>query len=515
MLFDLTIIGFGVIGVETLHGIKKALIKKKNKKKIRIAVIEKDLNNVPGGVAYSTKKSKFGYFNNPLRLSHKDFIKWFKKKKNKNSIINFSKTNKSYNLETWVRNNELKLSQNFDEYKEIYLPRLIYSFFLKEKIIDFLNSKRKLNISVKFFKGEVIDLRKKKVYALFPKKLFESTNLNFNKHKIKFTKKKSSNLDKLTSKKIILGIGLVPPKKIKEIINFNNNNYIWDFYSSGGTHNLIKKINLINSKKRKIIKLVFIGNKAGLLETMQELETLINIKRIPIKITCISKNTLTLQKAERSKKFDTFKYKFFTKKNISKISKAEKIYELLRKEFNYAKKLKFNKYDVWTNILKDKIMTLSYNRLTQLEKKKYNQLIFPLIRNITRYTYPETVSSKNRLLKRKKINFIKDKVTLIIKNKNNISLKTKSNKLIVSDIVINVSGPVNILENKKEIKLVSAIRKLTTKVNKTGFSPNNNFMLEIGLYIPGTLANNFNPGRQTIIKAITNNAHKVSRNIFN
>ena len=39
-------------------------------------------------------------------------------------------------------------------------------------------------------------------------------------------------------------------------------------------------------------------------------------------------------------------------------------------------------------------------------------------------------------------------------------------------------------------------------------------MLENGLYIPGTLANNFNPGRQTIIKAITNNTHKITQNIF-
>ena len=80
MLFDLAIIGFGVIGVETLYGIKQSLIKRKIKKIIKIAVIEKDLNNIPGGVAYSKQKSKFGYFNNPLRLSHQDFIKWFNKK---------------------------------------------------------------------------------------------------------------------------------------------------------------------------------------------------------------------------------------------------------------------------------------------------------------------------------------------------------------------------------------------------------------------------------------------------
>jgi uncharacterized NAD(P)/FAD-binding protein YdhS len=55
MLFDFTIIGFGVIGVETLHGIKKFLLQNKhiNKSKIQIAIIEKNLKNIPGGVAYS------------------------------------------------------------------------------------------------------------------------------------------------------------------------------------------------------------------------------------------------------------------------------------------------------------------------------------------------------------------------------------------------------------------------------------------------------------------------------
>ena len=68
MQFDLTILGFGVIGVETLD----ALVLKINKKqKIRVAIIEKNINNIPGGVAYSKKNSKFGYFNNPLRLSPK------------------------------------------------------------------------------------------------------------------------------------------------------------------------------------------------------------------------------------------------------------------------------------------------------------------------------------------------------------------------------------------------------------------------------------------------------------
>ena len=513
MLFDLAIIGFGVIGVEALYGIKQSLIKRKIKKIIKIAVIEKDLNNIPGGVAYSKQKSKFGYFNNPLRLSHQDFIKWFNKKRNKDLIINFSKNNKDYNLIEWLKKNKYLLNKNFSSYKEIYLPRLIYSFFLKDKIIDFLKFNKKLKIKLKFYKGDVVNIKKNNFYTILPNKKFTCMDLNLVKNEIKFKKRKLLLVKNLKTERIILGTGLVPPKKIKEIINYPNNNYIWDFYTSGGTSNLIKKINLIH-KKKKNVKLVFIGNKAGLLETMQEIERLIKIKKFSINIISISKNSLTLQKAERSKKFPLFKYKFFTKKNINQISKAHQISDLLLKEFKQAKKFKFNKYDVWTNILKDKIMTHCYNRLTQKEKKLYNQLIFPFIRSKTRYTYPETISAKNRLLRNKKIKFLKDKVILITKNKDNILLKTITNKLITSDIVVNVSGPVNIVENKNEIKLVSALKKITNKVNQTGFTPNNNFMLENGLYIPGTLANNFNPGRQTIIKAITNNTHKITQNIF-
>ena len=55
---------------------------------------------------------------------------------------------------------------------------------------------------------------------------------------------------------------------------------------------------------------------------------------------------------------------------------------------------------------------------------------------------------------------------------------------------------------------------MTKKYNERGFSTNMNFMLENGLYLPGTLSNNFNPGRETIIKAITKNSFKVAKNII-
>ena len=147
-------------------------------------------------------------------------------------------------------------------------------------------------------------------------------------------------------------------------------------------------------------------------------------------------------------------------------------------------------------------------------KKRKKIIIFPLIRNMTRYTFPDTVSAKNRLERANKIKFIKDKVVKIVKDKDILIVKTQYKKSIKGDIVINVSGPASVVQTKNNIKFISSLKKITKKFNERGFSTNKNFMLEEGLFLPGTLSNNFNPGRETIIKAITKNAHKVARNIL-
>ena len=514
MLFDLTIIGFGVIGVETLYGIKKNFLQRKQNNKLKIAIIEKNLKNIPGGVAYSQENSKFGYFNNPLRLSHPDFIKWFNLKDNKQKLIDFAINNPDYKINHWLKNNDEILKKNYYEYKEIYLPRLIYSFYLKEKIIDFLNFKKNIKISLNFFNGEVININNENNYNIFPKRLFNKFIINTDKNNLILKNYNSIKQNIIKSKKLVIGTGVIPPKKIVENKLHKNSNYIWDFYSNGGTSSLIKKINII-SKIKKNIKVIFIGNKAGLLETMQEIEKIIKNNKININIICISKNRQTLQKAEHSKNFAFFQFRYLIKKNINKINKAEEILKLLQNEFKNAKLHGFSKYDVWTNVLKNQILTLCYNHLTKKEKKNYNFSIFPLVRNITRYTNPETVSAKNRLEKANKIKFIKDKIIKIIKDKNNLFLQGESGKLIRGDIVINVSGPVSIVDNRSEIKFISSLKRITKKFNTSGFSTNNSFMLEKGLYLPGTLSNNFNPGRNTIIKAITKNTHKVAKDILN
>ena len=80
--------------------------------------------------------------------------------------------------------------------------------------------------------------------------------------------------------------------------------------------------------------------------------------------------------------------------------------------------------------------------------------------------------------------------------------------------MVNVSGPVTINKNKKELELINSLKKISKKYYERGFITDENFCLKNNIYLPGTLSYNFNPIRETIIKAITNNTSKVVKKIL-
>ena len=508
MNFDVVIIGFGVIGTETLYYLSKKL--KKNHNKIsKIAIIEKKSNNIPGGVAYSVENSKYGFFNNPLRLSHPEFISWIGERENIQKLVKFVNENPEFQLNDWLKKNYNNLLYNN---KEVYFPRLIYAFFLKEKISISLKKLKEKRIKINFFCGEFNEIKVKECIYLKASKNLKKIKItkNFEKAKIK---NEMSFIKNIRSKYLVIGNGILPPMKIPYLGKSKKNNYIWDFYAEGGTSNLIKKVKKISKVKKRII-ITFIGNKAGLLETVQQIEHLIYNEGINIKINTISSNPLTLQKAKLSKNSKKFKFSIFKTKNLKKIKKASRILDMLTKEFKCSQSKGFNKYDVWTNILSKNLLNFCYNKLPQSEKELYHSIIFPKIRNITRYTFPETIASKERLEKKRKIKFIKAKATYIKSDNKKIQVFTNKNRSINSDIVINVSGPVPIKKASDEVSFIKSLKKISNRFNERGFSTNKNFMLKKSIFLPGTLSNNFNPLRQTIIKAVTNNAYRVAKHIL-
>jgi len=341
MKYDILLVGFGVIGVEALFKIVKNY---KRKKKLNILIIDKNIKNIPGGVAYSKYQSKFGFFNNPLRLSNPEFIKWIKTKKNFEKIKKFIIQNKNFKLCEWLAKNKIFESFQTNKFDEIYLPRLTYSFFLEDKILDILKIIKRKNVKLDLVNGELINFKNKNDYVFDVSKNYKLYKLKSEKNNLKINKIPKKKLT-LFTKNILIGNGLLPPQRIREINFSKNNNYIWDFYSEGGTQNLLSKLNS-KLKINRIIKILFIGNKAGLLETMPEIRSL-PIKILKrIKILSFSPNLLTLEKAELSKNYKKYKFKFLKKNSLKKISNSYKIYSLIKNEFTNAKKIGFNKYDV-------------------------------------------------------------------------------------------------------------------------------------------------------------------------
>ena len=80
--------------------------------------------------------------------------------------------------------------------------------------------------------------------------------------------------------------------------------------------------------------------------------------------------------------------------------------------------------------------------------------------------------------------------------------------MIKSDIVVNVSGPVDLKNLDNECQFIKEIKNLDNNFNSRGFLTDKNFIVSKKILVPGILAYNFNPSRQTIIKAITNNARR-------
>ncbi len=526
-------IGGGITGIETvisiINQIKKNL-KKKHTKKITLAIIEKNPENIPGGIAYGFERSKFGYFNNPLRLSPIKFKNWILKTNNKKKLIKYLNEFGGYSGKQWIKKNiKIFSSKSNKKHNELYVPRVMMNFWMMERFYSAMNEinniykMKKILIDIKFFKGEVCSLKKKKNFYQIKFKNKFCYELKYNRN---YTNSNSVSFgksiffkEKLFAKNLNIGLGLPPPKQIATNAAIQNKNYIWDFYDEGSTNYLIQKILNLSKFKRKII-IYFIGYKAGLLEALPELLNLIINKKLNVKIICSSGKLQSIQKAELTISKKKYKTKFFKKILLSNINTAEKLYKSILSEFNFAKKNGYNNYDAWTYILKNDILFEVIKKFNKAQKIIYDSHFHEKIRSITRFTYPETIRSREIMLKKKILLAKKEEVKKVdLKNKNLLVI-TKNEKNILNkykcDLVVNVSGPLNAEKIKTEVPLVNDLKKIGAKVMSGNFVVNNYFEIKElrNIYLPGILARGFNPERKTIISAILKNSNTVANQIY-
>ena len=531
MHFSHISIGGGITGLETIISAFINIQKKlKKSKKIIFAIIDKNPENIPGGVAYGFKISQFGYFNNPIRLSPVQFTKWLIKKENKKKIISYLKIHGGYTGKDWIKKNiNILYSSKIKQINELYIPRTIANFWMEQRLLWLISKMKKISkknsiiFDLKFFKGEVLAIKNLKDNyhkIIFKNNYCEMLQYKIIKNsfkKIVFEKNKQIS-EPIFSKTQNIGLGLPPPKQLATTRAQKNNYYIWDFYSHGSTSDLINKILQINKIKKKI-RVYFIGYKAGLLESLPELKKIILKKKIKIEIICSSKDLESIQKAKLSLNKKSYKLQVFKKKKLFNIRTAKKLYLSIMKEFELSYSLGYKKYDAWTQILNNKILDKCIKNFSYREKKQYYDFFYNRVRNVTRFTYPETIIAREKLLKMKILKTKKEIVKKVDNLKGQLIVETKSNNnkinKYICDLVINVSGPLNVGTLKNEIPLINDLRKNGAKILSGGFVVNNYFKISgiKNIYTPGILARGFNPERKTIIKAILENSQKAGESI--
>jgi hypothetical protein len=521
MKFDLIFIGAGIGSSTALINI----LTKLKKKKITIGMIDKNIDNFPGGVGYSRNLSRNGFFNNPCRLSPNKFVSWTLKKRNKINLINYLNIQNSYSYLRWVKENAevfLKAKKKIDV-KEIYYPRVFYNFWLESEVNRVIKKTSKTT-KLFFIKSNIKSLRKKAKYLLVNKK----NNINLCEYKIKkkYDFKKSEFIKKykiqtqIKSKYLFISVGLPAPKKIVNDRIFNDKFYIHDLYESGGVNHLLKLIHeKIKSNNNCVVH--FLGSKAGLLECLPEILNLTKVNKINLKLISTSNHAKTLNPAIFAHKKKKYKIKYFTKKYIVKINTPELLLKFLKKEFKHSVQKSFTKYDAWSEIMTKNILRRVINKFNSKDLALYNNIFFQKIRSITRFTYPETVRAKELLEKKGIISMNQAEIKVVKYKKNKFIVETadlkKNIKKTKSDILVCVLGPQKINQLKNNYNFFKNLQKLNKdKVDIIGFNVDNFFRLKKNkdIFLPGFHASGYNPNRQTIIKAITNNSIKASNNLI-
>ena len=278
-------------------------------------------------------------------------------------------------------------------------------------------------------------------------------------------------------------------------------------------------LSIVKKRGKKKIIIYFIGYKAGLLEPLPELKNIIKKYKISTEIICSSSDLLGIQKAQGSLNKKVYKLNKLNIKKLARIKSAKKLFSSILAEFEIAKNQGYKKYDAWTEILNNEILNKCIKNFNNTEKNLYKNIIVHKIRAITRFTYPATIEARDELISSGILKTKKETVKNVDKFKNKLLVLVndiyKVPKKYFCDLVVNVSGPLSALKLKNEWPVIDSIKKNNGKIIDGGFIVSDNFELtnNKNIYIPGYLANGFNPARKTIIKAILENSHKTGKSI--
>ncbi|MBC7914742.1 MAG: FAD/NAD(P)-binding protein [Pyrinomonadaceae bacterium] len=332
--YDLTFVGSGIACTYTIIHFINLLKQVPLYQKVRILVIDKE-DEFWSGIAYGKRSG----FNSLIISSLKEFLpqdelELFKTWLTQNIswvFGDFQERNGKLSSD-WLESNKKRISEN--DWDELYLPRYIFGYFLRERVTALLESDVKRNLlDYKLLKADVTDIQKNDTfYKIIAKDSF-------------------SNQLEIESEKIILSIGS-PPKKclhtLKKDNSFSGVSLIEDFYQPKLEDNINEIYETLKkSTNRDHNNILIVGSNASALEAAYNIMDISGVGDLISRFYFLSRDGVFPYRIDHSK-MDLNDYKPITLNALKECSRitSKQILEAVKMDVELAKINKINVADI-------------------------------------------------------------------------------------------------------------------------------------------------------------------------
>jgi uncharacterized NAD(P)/FAD-binding protein YdhS len=349
-IYDLAFVGSGIACTYTIIHFINILDEAPLNEKVKILVVEK-ADEFWVGIPYGNRSG----FNSLIITSLKDFLSvdelelfktWLKQ--NVSWVFkDFQKRNGTLSSD-WLENNERLLAEN--DWDNLYLPRYVFGYFLRERVTTLLESAVKKNLlEYQLLSADVINIQKNDaIYKLTVQDDF-------------------SNRMEIESSKIILSIGSPPKKNLCTLENYESLlgvNLIEDLYHPKIEVN-IKRIyeTFKKSENKEHNNILIVGSNASALEAAYNIMDISGMDDLVNKFYFLSRDGAFPYRSNNGQiNLDDYTLVALNSlKNASKIT-SKQILEAVKKDVELMKTLNVNIADIIyhiSNIINELVVKLS------------------------------------------------------------------------------------------------------------------------------------------------------------
>jgi uncharacterized NAD(P)/FAD-binding protein YdhS len=482
-IYDLTFVGSGIACTYTIIHFIHILEHVPINKKVKILVVDK-ADEFWVGIPYGDRSG----FNSLIITSLKDFLSidelelfkiWLKE--NINWVFkDFQKRNGTLSSE-WLENNEKRLAEN--DWDNLYLPRYIFGYFLRERVNALLESAVKKNLlDYQILSADVIDIQKNDtIYKLTVKDDF-------------------SNKLEIESSKIILSIGSPPKKNLCSLENYESVSgvtLIEDLYQPKLEAN-IKQIyeTFKKSENKQQNNILIVGSNASALEATYNIMDISGMEDLVNKFYFLSRDGAFPYRSNIGQiNLDDYSLVALNSlKNSSKIT-SKQILEAVKKDVELMKTLNVNIADIIHHI--SKIINELVVKLSSYEQKIFVNKHGVEIGKFQRKAGKEYCDVVDNLSVGNKLENLKGKfVRLVYQQQKFDHIEYVESQTLVKKafdkpvtFIINCCGFEDLTMHSSSELISSLISNNICRTNssKRGFTVNENFEADNNFFIMGPL----------------------------